>query len=78
MVVFYAIVFKRDLLLSKVGSNLKNFFAKWWRQKNKYAFNFEFNSSTFNQGEADRYVLRLIEWQNLKRKIVAVFFFDAA
>ena len=37
-----------------------------------------FHTSIFNQGGANRYVLRLIEWQNLKRKIVAVFIFWTA
>ena len=34
-----------------------------------------FHTSIFNQGGANRYVFRLIEWQNLKGKIVAVFIF---
>ena len=33
-----------------------------------------FHTSIFNQGGATRYVLRLIEWQNLKRKIVVFIF----
>ena len=66
--------FKPKLLLPKVGSNLRIFFwAKWRRNKNKYALNFEFHTSIFNQGGANRYVFRLIEWQNLKGKIVSVF-----
>ena len=64
-------VFRRHVF----GSNLSIFFAKWCRNKNKYAFNFEFHTSIFNQGGANRYVLRLIQLQNLKRKIVAVSFF---
>ena len=77
---FFILQFKPELLLLKVGSNLRNFFwAKWRCQKNRCAFNFEFHTSIFNQGGDNRYVLRLIELQNLKRKIVAVcIFFDTA
>ena len=63
----------------KSGQISRFFLQSGGVKKNKYAFNFEFLTSIFNQGGSDRYVLRLIERQNLKRKIVAVFiFFDAA
>ena len=56
------------------SSQISGFFlAKWRRNKNKYAFNFEFHTSIFNQGGANRYVFRLIEWQNLKGKIVTAW-----
>ena len=41
----------------------------------KNDFNFEFQASTFNQRLTNMYVLKLIQWQNLKRKIVAVSLF---
>ena len=44
-------------------------------QKKCYGYNFAFQASILNQRIKNRYVLRLIQWQNLKRKIVAVAFF---
>ena len=46
-------------------------------KKKRHGYNFSFQASILNQRGAIRYVLMLIQWQNLKRKIVAVlFFFD--
>ena len=59
----------------KSGQISRFFLQSGGVKKNKYAFNFEFLTSIFNQGGSDRYVLRLIERQNLKRKIVAIFIF---
>ena len=44
-------------------------------KKKCYGYNFAFQASILNQRIKNRYVLRLIQWQNLKRKIVAVLFF---
>ena len=41
----------------------------------KHGYIFWFHASILNQRGPNRYVLRLIQWQNLKRKIVAVSFF---
>ena len=49
-----------------------------WRgivKKKCHGYNFAFQASTLNQRLPIRYVLRLIQWQNLKQRIVAVFFF---
>ena len=49
------------------------------RKKKRHGYNFSFQASILNQRGAIRYVLMLIQWQNLKRKIVAVsFFLDAS
>ena len=74
--VFVAIIFWTGVIAAQSRVKSQEFFlAKWRRNKNKYALNFEFHTSIFNQGGANRYVFRLIEWQNLKGKIVAVFIF---
>ena len=74
MVVFYSRIFIVIVAQSRVKSQ-EFFLPKWRHNKNKYAHNFEFQTSILNQGGANRYVFRLIEWQNLKWKIVAVFIF---
>ena len=76
VVVFYSLIFQTRVIAAQSRVKSQEFFLpKWRRNKNKYALNFEFHTSIFNQGGANRYVFRLIEWQNLKWKIVAVFIF---
>ena len=50
------------------------FFIKLRRRKKKTQLQFFVSSPILNQRRPIRYVLRLIQWQNLKRKIVAVSF----
>ena len=62
--------FKLELLLLKVGSNITTFIGKVAAsQKKDTATIFRFKRGP------NWYVLRLIQWQNLKRKIVSVSFF---
>ena len=42
----------------------------------KTSYNFAFQASILNQRGPNWNVLRLIQWQNLKHKIVAVFFLN--
>ena len=51
------------------------FFIKLRRRKKKTQLQFFVSSPILNQRRPIRYVLRLIQWQNLKRKIIAVSVF---
>ena len=67
--------FKPESMLLKVGSNITIFIGKVGSSKKRHSYNFLFQASILNQRGPNRYVLRLIQWQNPKRKIVAVSFF---
>ena len=59
---------KPELLLPKVGSNLK-IFVSGIAKKNRYAVNFEFFAYIFNHHGPNWYVLRMIQWQNYYDKL---------
>ena len=71
--------FKPELLLPKVGSNLKIFFAKLRCQKNTCGYNITFHVKSLNQRGPIPIGTMLIQRFDLNRNIVAVsFFFDTA
>ena len=76
VVVFVAIIFWTRIMAgwSWVKFQRKKI-VEWNRSKKRHGYNFAFQASILNQHLANRYVLMLIQWQNLKRKIVAVSFF---
>ena len=76
VVVFVAIIFWTRIMAgwSWVKFQRKKI-VEWTRSKKRHGYNFAFQASILNQCLPNRYVLMLIQWQNLKRKIVAVSFF---
>ena len=76
VVVFVAIIFWTRIMAgwSWVKFQRKKI-VEWNRTKKRHGYNFAFQASILNQRLPNRYVLMLIQWQNLKRKIVAVSFF---
>ena len=76
VVVFVAIIFWTRIMAGWSWVKFQRLkIVEWNRTKKRHGYNFAFQASILNQCLPNRYVLRLIQWQNLKRKIVAMAFF---